>query len=191
MLTELIGNLKGVLFLVVKRDQGFAYLDNSASGFWRSFFAMLFVLPAMIIGRTILAKHPEVFANHESGPNTGLPVYLFFEFLHWVLPIVIVAFAAKAAKMTEFFAGWVVATNWYSVISAYLMLVPLLLIEFSPDMSKNFFSMTLIALLIAIVGLYRVNFMTAGRNAPIGLVLTLGLIAFSVFFQDVQISITQ
>lgn len=119
-------HMTGAWRLMTGRRDGLELLDLSADGFWNSFFAIVVAVPALGLGWVALA-------NELGGGAFGsrLSIFLrlaFVDFLAWVIPIVVLALAARPLGIVQRFVPYVVASNWGSALLVWL-LAPLSLIE--------------------------------------------------------------
>ncbi|WP_018184815.1 hypothetical protein [Kaistia granuli] len=179
--------LTGALELFLGRREGIQRFDFSLDGFWRSFGAILYVLPFFAI--SIAVEHrlrpPDVMVT---GPSDGLFVLsrLIDLGLDWVMMPLLLAAFARNLGIARTYASYVVVRNWASVVmSAPQALIALLVglglipIEFAAVLS------------LAVVGVmlryhYQIVGATLGGTQPfkIGLVgadLVLSLILSGIF----------
>jgi hypothetical protein len=179
--------LTGALELFLGRREGIQRFDFSLNGFWRSFGAILYVLPFFAI--SIAVEHrlrpPDVMVT---GPSDGLFVLsrLIDLGLDWVMMPLILAAFARNLGITRTYASYIVVRNWASVVmSAPQALIALLAglglipIEFAAVLS------------LAVVGVmlryhYQIVGATLGGPTPfkIGLVgadLMLSLVLSGIF----------
>ncbi|BCP56200.1 membrane protein [Kaistia sp. 32K] len=122
------GALLGALEFFLGRREGLRRFDFSLDGFWRSFSAILYVLPFFAIN--IAVEHrlraPDVMVT---GPSDGLFVLsrLLDLGLDWVMMPLLLAAFAKNLGITRTYASYIVVRNWASVVmSAPQALIALL-----------------------------------------------------------------
>lgn len=179
--------LIGALELFLGRREGIQRFDFSLDGFWRSFGAILYVLPFFAV--SIAVEHrlrpPDVMVT---GPSDGLFVVsrLIDLGLDWVMMPLLLAAFARNLGIARTYASYVVVRNWAAVVmSAPQALIALLVglglipIEFAAVLS------------LAVVGVmlryhYQIVGATLGGTPPfkIGLVgvdLVLSLVLSGVF----------
>ncbi|TPW28657.1 hypothetical protein [Pararhizobium mangrovi] len=116
--------LNGVLLLARKRTDGFAWLDLSADGFWRSFWSILYALPALSVS---WASYRNAYLAHVEGADAGAGFVLrlaFIDVATWVLPLVVIGLIARPIGVERHFPRFVVATNWLGTLSAYALALP-------------------------------------------------------------------
>ncbi|UOM33186.1 hypothetical protein [Acuticoccus sp. I52.16.1] len=119
---EIGRSLEGAWRLFRNRPDGIDLLDRSIDGFWRSFWAILLVLPIDAISLLALSRiavqppFGEAFAER-------LPVLA----LDWVAFPILLACIAKPLGVTKRYVTYVVARNWAAPISWVIVTIPLLL----------------------------------------------------------------
>lgn len=132
-LEELSYYVRGLWLLVIRRPEGSTWLDFSQRGFWRSWWAIVFCLPPILLSwlafrATFLAALP-VGAHVEPAFFAKLAI---IELANWTVPIALVATMAVGIGLSRYVVPVVVATNWlsvplqwlYSIQSAIQLLIP-------------------------------------------------------------------
>lgn len=110
-------------FLFLRRPHGYALLDLSERGFWRSFSAILLVAPLYLWASRIELDLP---GQAPQPPVPSLGSDLAGLLLQWVGWPLIVAGVARLAGL-QGFVRYVVAYNWSSVLVMAALVPPLLL----------------------------------------------------------------
>lgn len=110
--------------LFLRRPEGYALLDLSERGFWRSFPAILLVAPLYLWASRIELELPE---QGVPAPAPSIGWDLFGLLLQWFGWPLVVAGLARLAGLTQGFVRYVVAYNWSSVLVMAAFLPPLLL----------------------------------------------------------------
>lgn len=95
-------------------------LDQSVGGFWRSFAALLLVLPFEIVATTMAV-------NGEAEPNEGMLGDLPLLVLDFVTFPIVLALLARPLGIASGYVSYVVARNWVQPLSAAVLTVPVLL----------------------------------------------------------------
>lgn len=114
--------LTGAWRMMLGRPHGIELLDISADGFWNSFYAVVVALPPMLLGWAVLAQELHV-ADEAMGGRIVLVARLgITDIATWLLPIAGLAAVARPAGIGARFVHYVVASNWGSAITAWLML---------------------------------------------------------------------
>ncbi|MEX3011278.1 hypothetical protein [Hoeflea sp. TYP-13] len=118
-LNEVAAYLTGVVKMVRGETEGLNYLDLSWRGFWRSFWAFAFSLPAygvfwMSERNSLLASSPDI----ELGAGFFLRAAVS-DVAGVIAAICAVAIAARPLGISDRFVQWVVAGNWLSLPLSY------------------------------------------------------------------------
>jgi len=117
-----VRSLEGAWRLFRNRPDGLDLMDRSVDGFWRSFGALLFVLPIDAISILALSRISVQPAFGEAFASR-LPVVA----LDWVLFPIVLALAAKPLGITRRYVTYIVARNWAAPISWVIVTIPILL----------------------------------------------------------------
>ncbi|MDQ6435727.1 transporter [Mesorhizobium sp. LHD-90] len=127
---EIQNGLTGAWRLMTGKADGLRALDLSADGFWNSFFSIAVALPAMILG---WATSADQWAGDVGGiSRAGVVLRLAVrDFGIWLLPLLGFALVARRAGLGDRFVAYVVASNWSSVVLAW-MSVPIILVSLLP-----------------------------------------------------------
>ena len=112
---EIAVSLQGAGRLARRDISGFAYLNATLSGFWRSFTAALLVYPAFLI----------LVATRPGADRIGEPGFLVIETLAYVIgwfafPLAMFHLTNMLGK-SDRFLGYIVAINWCNVIQAWVI----------------------------------------------------------------------
>ncbi|UVK55693.1 transporter [Mesorhizobium sp. AR02] len=175
---ETQASLIGAGRLMLGKVDGLRLLDLSADGFWNSFFAIVVAAPALIVSWVGIANQfgdPNAFAGRFSmlirlcGTDLG----------SWVLPIVGLAFIAPRVGIGGRFVHYVVAYNWATAITAWIMLPASLLSLFVPVTDQIVTAMILILFLLSEVLLWRVTNAAIGKGAAIATAVFFGMLIAS------------
>lgn len=178
-INEVAGYLTGIYDLVRGEEAGLNHLDLTTTGFWRSFWAYAYALPAFcffwILERdNHLAQHPDA----EIGAGF-LARAAMTDVVGLVASLGAVALAARPLGMTDRFAQWVIAANWLALPVSYV-LAAVGLATLSVSGVGGAGPMFLIALIAALVIGWRVYRSALGGD---------GLLAFIVLFISEFVSI--
>lgn len=163
---ETHASLIGAWRLMLGKADGLRLLDLSADGFWNSFFAIVVAAPVMIVGWVGIANEigdPDAFAGRFS-----MLIRLGIADLgSWVLPIAGLALVASRVGIGSRFVHYVVAYNWATAISAWIMLPAALLSLFLPFTDQFVSAAILILFLLSEVLLWRMTNAAIGKGAAI------------------------
>jgi hypothetical protein len=115
-LEELECYLRGIWLLLLGKNDGFGWLDISERGFWRSWWAIYFCLPPMVLSwvafrATYLASMPE-------GARIGVDFFFrlgLVDLSGWLVPTLVMALVASLIGLRDRVIALVIITNWLSV----------------------------------------------------------------------------
>ncbi|WP_027040101.1 hypothetical protein [Mesorhizobium ciceri] len=176
---ETQASLTGAWRLMLGKADGLRLLDLSADGFWDSFFAIVVAAPALIVGWVGIANEigdPDAFAG-----RFGMLVRLAtVDIGSWVLPLVALAFIAPRAGIGGRFVHYVVASNWASAITAWLMLPSALIRLFLSSASQVSSLVSLFLFALSMVLTWRMTNATIGKGAAVGSAVFVGMFIASL-----------
>ncbi|MEZ5811789.1 MAG: transporter [Rhizobiaceae bacterium] len=119
--------LLGAWRMMLGRVDGLDLLDISSDGFWNSFFAIVLATPVLVVGWV-------GYANECALPTDGLAWRIgivarlaLADLAAWLVPIACLAAVVGRTGLGDRFVHYVVASNWGSVITIWLMLPPSLM----------------------------------------------------------------
>ncbi|GAB5374324.1 MAG: hypothetical protein AcusKO_07860 [Acuticoccus sp.] len=121
--SEITRSLRGAAALFLGRSEGLVALDRSLSGFWRSFLAVLLVLPLDAITLLAIART----GRSEAGVGTLFMQHLPAVLIDWVAFPVLMALLARPLGVGRNYASYVVARNWCAPIAMAVLTIPYLL----------------------------------------------------------------
>ncbi|WP_163265992.1 transporter [Chelativorans alearense] len=171
--------LTGILRIMMGRPDGLKLLDFSADGFWNSFFAIVIALPALVVGWVGIAN--DMAGMMTFGTRFSLLVRLFFaEIGAWILPLVILAVAARPAGIADRFVHYVVVINWASALFAWLMLPPALLRLFLPGTEDLTVLVSLVLFLVTLVLNWRLTVAAIAKGPAIGSAVFFAMLVTSI-----------
>lgn len=175
-LGEMRQYVAGALMLVRDDPRGFSLLDVTADGFWRSFAAMIYALPAFAVS---WMHYRAVFIEEtgRSGIGTSFVLRLaLVDLAAWVLPIIFVALVAPTLGVANRFARWAVATNWLTVPLTYILVLPLVLSSLATGLEALMAVLLLVLVGLTLAVLYRVSKLCFDGNAQAAVVVTAGTV---------------
>ncbi|GLQ81039.1 hypothetical protein GCM10007881_45600 [Mesorhizobium huakuii] len=176
---ETQASLTGAWRLMLGKADGLRLLDLSADGFWNSFFAIVVAAPALIVGWVGIANEigdPNAFVG-----RFGMLLRLAtVDIGSWVLPLVVLALVAPRAGIGGRFVHYVVASNWASAITAWLMLPSALIRLFLSSASQvsSLVSLLLFGLSMALT--WRMTNATIGKGVAVGTAVFVGMFIASL-----------
>lgn len=124
---EIQRSLYGAWRMMTGRADGLRLLDLSADGFWTSFFAIVIALPALGVSWISVANDMSLDPTLAAGRGAILLRLAMIDLGSWVFPLGALALAARPGGIEDRFVPYVVASNWGSAITVWLMLPPALL----------------------------------------------------------------
>lgn len=176
---ETQASLTGAWRLMLGKTDGLRLLDLSADGFWNSFFAIVVAAPALIVGWVGIANEigdPDAFVG-----RFGMLMRLAtVDIGSWVLPLIALALVAPRAGIGGRFVHYVVASNWASAITAWLMLPSALIRLFLSSASQvsSLVSLLLFALSMGLT--WRMTNATIGKGPAVGTAVFAGMFIASL-----------
>ncbi|MEB2844769.1 hypothetical protein GAO09_01185 [Rhizobiales bacterium RZME27] len=183
--TELQHYISG-LWLLVKGDaQGFRRLDLTDRGMNRSFWAIVWCLPPMLISW----NWARLAVLEDSPPGTKLGLPFFFKLglidaMNWIMPLILVAVLCMTLGLRGRFPAIVAISNWLSVPFSYGYAV-LIVIAFLLPGSEGFVALLWLALLLGLVfSLSRILRMILGPQPLIVATTAMTLIIPSLLLSD-------
>ena len=176
---ETSSSLTGAWRLMLGKADGLRLLDLSADGFWNSFFAIVVAAPAMIVGWVGTANEigdPNAFAG-----RLGMLVRLATVDLgSWLLPLVALALVASRAGIGDRFVHYVVASNWASAITAWMLLPSALIRLFLPSGNPVAELVWLVLVVLSLVLTWRMTNAAIGKGAAVGSAVFAGMLVVSL-----------
>lgn len=166
--------LKGLYLLARHNPQGFHYLDFTDRGMMRSFWAIVWCLPAILVSwlwrrAIIMDGMPESF-------RLGTMFYArltMVEAAGWIFPVVLVGLMLFALNAAKYFPAVVAINNWLSVPFSYASMVLVLIIAILPGAAALVSWLWLALALTLITALYRILFLVCGRQVLLASTLTM------------------
>jgi len=127
-LAEIVRAFYGCLLLARHDQTGFAQFENTIGGFWRSFTAIVFIIPPFYLSASI--DIDRLAASGEVGPidrGAYLAAYMTALVIHWGAYPLALAFVSRFLGLSHNFTRFVIAYNWFSVLVTLALTVPSLL----------------------------------------------------------------
>ena len=178
-INEVTGYITGIFELMRGEPAGLNHLDLTTSGFWRSFWALVYALPAYFFF-WVQDRNLQMLAEPEWEPGAGFFVKAAISYgLSIACALIAVAVASRPLGMSDRFAQWVIATNWLSLPVSYI-LAAVGLAAYSVSGPEGSAPLMMIVFLAALVVSWRVYRSALGGD---------GLLAFIVLFISQFVSI--
>lgn len=170
---EITRSLTGAWELFLDRPGAMRFFDMSVDGFWRSFAAVVLVVPsyafAVLADQRMAAADPTL--PLESG--AGLVIHNGIGLLlDWIALPLILALLARPLGIARHYPEFVVARNWCAVIAAVPFGVIGLLIV-AGVVGTDFGSLLMLAALVAVL---RYNYVIARRSLEASVGFAIGIV---------------
>jgi hypothetical protein len=168
-LDEIRRSLTAAWRLFLDRPDAMRAFDLSVDGFWRSFGAIVLILPAYILIST--AEKARILTDGFTGVPFSESAFIAHKTLSlaldWVTLPLVMALIVGPLGLTRSYAAFVVARNWGAAlaIQPFGVIALLFLLGFVTADAANIFSLLMLIVVI------RFNYLIARRalEAPIGL----------------------
>ncbi|MGN6551335.1 MAG: hypothetical protein ACTHJ3_15795 [Pararhizobium sp.] len=174
-------SLKGVFLLLRRRKDGFGWLDISADGFWQSFAAILYSVPALAL--TWASYRLAYLANADDKAAAGLSFIARLaavDLATWIVPLIVLALAAKPLGISRHFVRFVIATNWLGVPISYATAVPALVMLVAPEAAPAGAALSLVVFAATIFALYRVTRLALDGDGGTAAIVTAAMVVLSL-----------
>lgn len=172
-------HLAGAWRMMTGRNDGLRMLDLSVDGFWNSFFAIVVALPALTVTWVTVANEL-AGADAFSFRLSVLARLAMVDLASWVLPIAVLAVAARPAGIAERFVPYVVASNWAQALIVWIMLPPSLLRLFWPDAQEPAAFASIVLVVVTLVLLWRLTNAAIDKGAGMATAVFFGMFAVSL-----------
>ncbi|WP_416796408.1 hypothetical protein [Ciceribacter azotifigens] len=174
------------LWLLFQRDtKGFRFLDLTDRGALRSFWAMAWAGPAILV--SWLWWRAAYLAVMPLGTETG-PVFFFrlalVEVANWLVPVILAGMLAWALGIGPRFAAIVTVTNWLALPVSYAYAVLILLMVLLPAL-KGLLTILWLGLLLTLVfALFRILRMILGDHTLTVATMTMVLLVPTMLLSE-------
>ncbi len=176
---EITRSLTGAWELFLDRPGAMRLFDVSIDGFWRSFAAVLLVIPsyafAVLADRQIAAMDPSAPVQ---GDGAFLAESIFGLGLDWIALPVILALLARPLGITSRYTSFVVTRNWGAVLGA----LPFGVIGLLSVLGLVGGELASLLMFAALIVLLRYNYLIARRSldASLGFAIAIVILDFVV-----------
>ena len=170
---EVSGYLAGVFRMVRGDASGLQDLDLTTSGFWRSFWALIYELPGFCV---IWAVQRGLRLRRDPSLDLGLgdlATSLLSEFLETAVVLVVVALLARPLGIADRFAQWVISANWLSLLVTYVLAA----VYLAASVLQGSEPIMLVAFIVALIAAFRVYRCALGGDV----LLAFAVLLISVF----------
>lgn len=127
---EIVRSLTGAWLLAKRDPSALSYFNLSIDGFWRSFAAMVLVLPILFLSASIsldlkLASEAQEGITTDAGGFYAGRIVLMI--IGWVaFPLVMIP-VSRVLDLSHRYVTYIIVFNWSSVLAEYVLAVPELL----------------------------------------------------------------
>lgn len=121
-------SIRAAWAIIAGRKTAMTELDLTPDGLWRSFSAIIISAPALAMGWLALTGE-DMLLGPVPYPLWNIFTYAAGDLAAWTVPLLLFAIVSRPLGLADRFAAYVVATNWGSVIVAWLM-APAALLRF-------------------------------------------------------------
>lgn len=177
-LEEVRHYMRGLVLLMRHDPQGLRHFDFTDRGMMRSFWAIFWCLPPILIS---WAWRRALFM--EGMPDGFEPGTLFYgrlamvEVANWLTPVVLAGLMLLGLGAIRLFPAIVVVTNWLSVPFSYAFTVLVLMLATAPALGTIVSLIWLVMVLALVVALFRIlAFLTKGQALMTGTLTMLLLV---------------
>jgi len=166
--------------MVQGEEEGLDHLDISLQGFWRSFWALIYSIPALCV---IWAIERDLRLRADASLEIGMSAFArdaVTEFLSVAAVLLAVAVLSRPMGIADRFVHWVVSTNWLTLPVSYVLAA----VYLAAASLASGMLIILIALVITLIvnwRVYRVALAGDGLLAVAVLLISL-FVAFSISF---------
>ena len=173
--------LTGAWRLLMGKPDGARLLDVSADGFWNSFFALVVAFPALVVNWVAIANELGDLGGDFGGRLSIVLRLAVIDLLAWVVPLLGLALVARRAGFADRYVHFVVASNWASVLLAWLMLPLAILNLFVPGPSELNNVISLVVFLAALVLTWRLTNAVLAKGAAVATAVFVAVLFVSLF----------
>lgn len=167
--------------LMTGKADGLRTMDISADGFWRSFFAIVVALPARFANWVAIALDMAGAGQQASGTFSLVVKLALIDLGAWILPLVALALVAPLAGVRDRYAHYVIASNWGSVIIAWIMVPPTVVGLFFPDAREGVTLVSVCLFMATLVLMWRLTNAAIGKGPSIATGVFVAMLLASLF----------
>ncbi|OLP45089.1 hypothetical protein [Rhizobium oryziradicis] len=166
--------LTGLWLLLKGSATGFGYLDISDRGVRRSFWSILWSLPAMFVSwlfwyRTLTMG----MMGEDQGGGVFFLRMAMIDMASWFLPLVLIAIVCLILSMAQHFNAIVVTTNWLALPIAYANAALVALAVVAPSLGQVIILLWLMLLLGLAYSVFRLMAAIVGPHTLLVATLTM------------------
>ena len=117
---EVRQSLAGAIHLMRRDVAGLQFFNLTEEGFWRSFFAIILVLPMLFVAESGLGEGSAPLSARLARSSVNLV-------LHWMIFVSVALPICRAAGFGHLYMPFITVYNWCSVVGTSLLMAPALL----------------------------------------------------------------
>ena len=115
-------NMAASIKTMLGNSSGLSEIDHSASGFWRSFLALILAIPFTLSSK--YSEYGQLFKSTEVDPPVSVVSYLFIQetaaLLAYLVSLAVLSAICRSANLTANFPLAVISLNWASLAMTVL-----------------------------------------------------------------------
>jgi len=171
---EIVQSLTGAWRLFLERADAMRFFNVGIDGFWRSFYAVVLILPAYFL--VVTAERARILADPIAGSGFDGGAFFINKVLtlgfDWITLPIVLALVAAPLGVSRTYVPFVVARNWGAVLAtAPFGVVELLyLLGVLGSGAANMFALVLVVVVV------RYNYLIARRALGVDIGFAVGLI---------------
>jgi hypothetical protein len=171
---EIVRSLTGAWRLFLDRPDAMRYFNISIDGFWRSFYAIVLILPIYVF--IALAEHRRILTDSLADDDFSGSAFIINKglsmALDWVTLPILLALLAGVLGVGRTYAGFIVARNWGAVlaITPFGAIALLFLLGILGSDSANIISLVILIVVV------RFNYLIARRALGVDVFFAVGLV---------------
>jgi hypothetical protein len=177
---EIVRYLNGAWRMMTGRRDGLLMLDLSADGFWNSFYAIAVAMPPLFLGWVGYADSIAGDTDSSASRIATLITFAFIDIAGWIIPLMLLALAARPAGIADRFVAYVVASNWGTVITAWMALPAGMLRLFLPDSLDVAASVGVVIFLVALVLSWRLTNGAINKGPAVATAVFVAMVVASI-----------
>ncbi len=121
---EALSSIIGAFDLLMRDEQGMQKFNLSANGFWRSFGAILIIIPIYLFAAS---TDWSAAAGGEPGDFSAIRSLISLS-IQWVVWPVVALYLLRALSVEKFYARYITVFNWTMVVAMIISAVPSIVI---------------------------------------------------------------
>jgi len=155
--------------------------DLTADGFWISFFAIVIALPPLVVGWVAVSDDLAGFPGG-FGSRLGVVVRLaIVDIGTWLFPLALLAVVSPYAGIQKRFVHYVVAANWGTAITAWIMLPPSLVRLIQGEPGELVVLVSIVLFIFTLVLIWRLTDAAYERGPAVASAVFAGMLVASLF----------